>query len=84
MPLRKCVACGEQKAKQELIRVVRQGEGQVEVDLTGKMNGRGAYICSSIDCLNIVKNKNQLSKALKTEVANEVFGKLEEVINKEK
>ena len=51
VPLRKCVATGEQLPKKELIRIVRNKEGEVSVDLTGKKSGRGAYICKSVECL---------------------------------
>ena len=50
-PLRKCVVCGERKPKQELLRVVRTPEGTLTMDDTGKMNGRGAYLCRSLECI---------------------------------
>ena len=63
IPLRKCIACGEGKPKKELIRVVRNNEKEVSIDITGKMNGRGAYICSNLECLELAqkgKKKNYL------------------------
>lgn len=80
IPLRKCVACNEGKPKKELIRIVRNTEGKVEVDLTGKMNGRGAYICPDLNCLEKAKKSKRLSKVLETEVTEEVFERLYDII----
>jgi len=80
IPLRKCVACNEGKPKKELIRIVRNTDGKVEVDLTGKMNGRGAYICPDLNCLEKVKKSKRLSKVLETEVTDEVYNRLYEII----
>ncbi|NLW22324.1 MAG: YlxR family protein [Tissierellia bacterium] len=79
--MRKCVACNENKPKRELLRVVKNKEGHVDIDLTGKMNGRGAYICPSIECLDKVKKNKNLNRALEIEVPKEVYDKLYEVIN---
>ena len=81
IPLRKCVACNENKPKKELIRVVRNTEGVVEIDLTGKKNGRGAYICSSIECLNKAKKNKNLNRALQAEISDEVYEQLVDIIN---
>ena len=51
IPTRKCIGCGEQKPKRDLVRIVRSKEGDISMDMTGKKNGRGAYICRSEDCL---------------------------------
>lgn len=80
IPLRKCVACNESKPKKELIRIVRNTDGVAEVDLTGKLNGRGAYICSDLNCLEKVKKSNRLSKTLEIEVPEEVFDRLYDII----
>ena len=79
--MRKCVACGENKAKKELIRVVKNNENYVDVDLTGKMNGRGAYICSNSNCLEKAIKKKQLSRALDIDIPDEVFEKLDKIIH---
>ena len=81
VPMRKCVACGENKAKKELIRVVKNNENYVDVDLTGKMNGRGAYICSNSNCLEKAIKKKQLSRALDIDIPDEVFEKLDKIIH---
>lgn len=80
IPLRKCVSCGENKPKKELIRIVKNKDNEVLVDLTGKMNGRGAYICSNLDCLSLVKKNKKISRALECEVPESVYEKLEEII----
>lgn len=65
IPMRTCIGCRQSKDKKELIRVVRNKENQIFVDLTGKQNGRGAYICADVDCLEkAIKNKG-LEKTLK-------------------
>lgn len=81
MPLRKCVVCNERKEKRELIRVVKNNEDEVFVDTTGKANGRGAYICKNVECLEKAKKGNRLSNTLKIKVTDEVYNKLEEELN---
>ncbi|WP_367563832.1 RNase P modulator RnpM [Acetomicrobium flavidum] len=73
---RTCVACKTEKPKRELIRIVRSPEGRVYVDLTGKGQGRGAYVCDNIDCIELARKKDLLSKALKVEVPQEVYEEL--------
>lgn len=81
IPLRKCVATGEQLPKKELLRVVKNNEGKVFVDLTSKANGRGAYIKRSLEALDIAKKKNSLGRALETEIKEEVYEELKKIIN---
>ena len=66
IPLRKCIGCNEMKDKRELVRIVRNKEGEISVDLTGKKPGRGAYICKSIDCLNKAQKAKRLERAFST------------------
>lgn len=80
IPLRKCVACGEAKPKKELIRVVRNIEKEVEIDMTGKKNGRGAYICSNLQCLELALKGKKLSRALEVEMSKEVYENLKDII----
>lgn len=80
MPLRKCVACDENISKKELLRVVKNKENHVDVDLTGKMNGRGAYICSNKECLEKAKKNKKLVRALQIEISDEVYDKLNDII----
>ena len=55
IPMRMCLGCSEMKPKRELIRVVKSAEGEISLDLTGKKNGRGAYICENIECLKAAR-----------------------------
>lgn len=79
-PTRTCMACNEKKEKQELLRVVRNVEGNVEADLTGKKNGRGAYICKSEDCLNKVIKSKKLERILEKEISPEIYESIRGVI----
>ena len=76
IPLRKCLATNEQLPKKEVVRVVRNKEGQVFVDPTGKMNGRGAYLKKSIEAIEIAKKKKLLSRSLEVEIPDEIFEEL--------
>lgn len=64
VPLRSCVACRETKPKRELVRVVRVADDRVEVDLTGKKNGRGAYLCPAQECWERAQKRRALNHAL--------------------
>ena len=75
-PQRTCLGCRTSKAKNELIRIVRSPEGTVSCDLTGKANGRGAYICPDSACLAKAVKSRALSRALKTEIPEEVISRL--------
>ncbi|MBO4429641.1 MAG: YlxR family protein [Clostridia bacterium] len=79
IPERRCVGCGEKKSKRELIRIVRlAGDGGVEIDLTGKKSGRGAYICPSKACLK--KARKRLESNLECEIPEDIFQRLEDEI----
>lgn len=84
IPLRKCVATGEMKSKKELVRVVRSKEGDVSVDLTGKKNGRGAYITLDKESILLAKKKNILSNQLKANVDELIYDELIRLAEKEK
>ena len=81
IPLRKCLATGEQLPKKELIRVVRNKEGEVHVDPTGKMNGRGAYLKRDRKAFEIAKKKKVLARALQVEIPDQIFEKLKKFVN---
>ena len=77
VPMRKCVGCGEMKAKKELLRVLRTEEGEFVLDTTGRKNGRGAYVCVSRECFGkAVKNKG-LERSFKQAIPTEVYERLE-------
>ncbi len=77
IPLRKCIATNEQLSKKELIRVVKNKEGQVFVDPTGKMNGRGAYLKKSHEAIEIAKKKKLLARSLQIDIPEEIYEELE-------
>ena len=80
IPMRTCIGCREQKPKKELIRVVRNKENQIFIDLTGKANGRGAYLCRSKDCLDKAIKSKALNRAFSTAIDKETYEKLKESI----
>lgn len=79
-PARRCIACNEQKEKNELLRIVRTPEGNIEIDLTGKKNGRGAYICKSEECLNKVIKSKKLERTFEKEIGQELYDNIRGVI----
>ncbi len=83
IPMRMCVGCQEMKPKKELIRIVRTPELTVELDRTGKKNGRGAYICPQKECLELAMKAKRLSKALKHDINPEVYDALRQEIENE-
>lgn len=76
IPMRRCVGCGEMKAKKELIRVIKTPEDEILLDTTGKMNGRGAYICRNLDCLKAAAKNRGLERSFKTAVPKEMIDTL--------
>ena len=76
IPQRQCMGCRERKAKKELIRVVRGTDGVVSLDFGGKLNGRGAYICPDIACLQKAQKSKALERSLETEIPQEVYDRL--------
>ena len=80
VPLRKCVATGEQLPKKELIRVVKNKEAQVFVDPTGKMNGRGAYLKKSLEAIEIAQKKAILKRSLEIDIPNEIYEELKSYV----
>ncbi len=82
VPMRQCVGCGEMKSKKEMMRILRTTENEIVLDKTGKKNGRGAYICSSPECLKKAVKSKGLERALKTTVSAEVYEGLEREIGK--
>ncbi len=78
--MRTCIGCREQKPKKELIRVVKNKEEEIFIDLSGKANGRGAYLCKSKDCLEKAIKSKALNRAFSTEIDEETYEKLKESI----
>ena len=77
VPQRKCLGCNEMKDKKALLRVVRSPEGEVSLDLTGKKNGRGAYICRQKECLQKARKNKGLERSFKMSISPESYDMLE-------
>ena len=78
IPLRMCIACREMKPKVEMTRVVRNAEGEIKLDPTGKAPGRGAYVCNDEACLKKLQTKKLLHKTFSTDVSADVYQGVEE------
>ncbi len=78
IPMRLCIGCGEMKDKRTMMRVVKTPEDTFVLDVTGKKNGRGAYVCKDKDCLNKAIKSKGLERSFKMSIPKEVYAKLEE------
>ncbi len=81
LPLRRCTGCGEMKNKKELVRVVKNKEGEISLDLTGKKAGRGAYVCKDIECLKKARKSRGFERALSCQIPEDVYDQMEEELN---
>lgn len=77
VPLRMCTGCGEMKPKKELVRVVKNKEGEISLDLTGRKPGRGAYVCRSLDCLKKARKARRFERAFSCQIPAEVYDTME-------
>lgn len=77
VPLRKCIGCNEMKSKKEMIRVIKTPEDEIVLDVTGRKNGRGAYLCFSKECLKKAMKSKGLERSLKMPIPQEVYESLE-------
>ncbi len=77
IPQRQCMGCRERKEKRALIRVVRCTDGQVQLDFSGKLNGRGAYLCPDPECLKKAQKAKSLERSLEVPIPEEVYGRLQ-------
>ena len=80
IPMRMCTGCGQMKPKRELVRVVKNQEGEISLDLTGKKAGRGAYVCQDIECLKKARKARRLEKAFSCRIPEEVYDRMEEAL----
>ena len=78
IPMRLCIGCGEMKSKKELMRVLHTPEDTFVLDVTGKKNGRGAYLCKSEECLKKAIKSKGLERSFKMSIPKEVYAALEE------
>ena len=77
IPMRMCVGCGEMKGKKEMMRVLKTPEGPIVLDMTGRKNGRGAYLCRNLDCLRKAEKNKGLERSFKMNIPDEVYRNLE-------
>ena len=80
IPLRRCCGCGESFPKKELIRVVRTPDGAVQMDFTGKLSGRGVYVCRSLACFKKARRADRFAHSLEIAVSEDVLNALEEEV----
>ncbi len=80
IPQRTCIGCKTKKNKKDLIRIVKDKEGNIFIDRTGKANGRGAYICDNITCLEQAVKSKSLQKSFEMNITEEIYEKLRGVI----
>ena len=77
IPQRQCMGCRERKEKKAMIRVVRCTDGSVSLDFSGKLNGRGAYVCPDLECLKKAQKSKALERSLEVAIPQEVYDRLE-------
>ena len=78
IPVRQCIGCGELKNKKDMMRILRTPEEEIILDLTGKKNGRGAYLCKQSECLKLARKNKGLERSFKMSIQSQVYDKLEE------
>ena len=78
IPQRQCMGCRERKNKRDMLRVVRGTDGEVSLDFSGKLNGRGAYLCPSAGCLQKARKAKSLERSLEVPIPQEVYDRLEQ------
>jgi len=79
--MRKCIGCQEMKSKKEMIRILKTTDEEVVLDTTGKKNGRGAYLCLSMECLNLAIKSKGLERSLKMPIPQEVYDSLKKELD---
>lgn len=78
VPMRMCICCREMKPKKEMLRIVKTAGGDIVLDKTGKLNGRGAYICGKAECVKKLKKSKMLNRIFSQDVPDDVYAKIEE------
>lgn len=79
-PIRTCLGCYNKKNKTELLRIVKTSDGNIKVDITGKSEGRGSYICQDIECLEKLIKSKRLNKVLKTNITETIYEEIRKAI----
>ena len=82
IPMRQCIGCGAMKSKKELLRILRTSEGEIVFDVTGRKNGRGAYLCFSKECLQRAMKTKGLERSFRMKIDQEVYERLEKEFEK--
>ena len=77
IPMRQCVGCGEMKSKKDMMRVLRSEDGSIVLDMVGRKNGRGAYLCKDKECLLKARKSKGLERSLKMSIPQEIYENLE-------
>lgn len=77
IPQRKCIVCGSLKDKGDLLRIVKNKEEGILIDESGKLNGRGAYVCKDESCIKGLKKSNKLNQAFKMKIDDGIYEELE-------
>jgi predicted RNA-binding protein YlxR (DUF448 family) len=77
LPTRRCTGCGEHFPKTQLVRILRTPEGEIKLDLVGKLSGRGAYICKSIACLKKARRAKRIEHSLECKIPDEIYESIE-------
>ncbi len=76
IPMRQCIGCGEMKGKKELLRILRTQDGEIVLDVSGRQNGRGAYICPNAECLKRARKSKGLERSFKMKIEDEIYDSL--------
>lgn len=77
IPMRQCLGCNEHKPKKEMLRVVKEPNGEISLDFTGKKSGRGAYLCYDVQCLKKARKTRRIDRSLSCTVPDEVYDRME-------
>ncbi len=81
IPQRTCMGCNTKKDKKDLIRIVKNNKNEITIDKTGKIEGRGAYICNSVQCLEKVIKSKRLERSLDIKISEEIYSNLKKIID---
>ena len=79
-PIRTCLGCYNKKNKSDLLRIVKTSDGEIKIDITGKSEGRGSYICHDIECLEKIIKSRRLNKVLKMNIVEETYEEIRKAI----
>lgn len=81
MPQRTCIGCNTKKDKKDLIRIVKNKENEINIDKSGKMPGRGTYICNNVTCLEKAIKTKKMSRAFEMEISKDIYETLRKLID---